>query len=245
MQLPKLRPAPAPTFDPFEPPAVSLLDDDPDFIRENALLVAFRARDNRRRQEQERLALEAEFSTKATDTKDGPRAARLRARLTMLNGLPDYFTAPSSDPEPLTIPKPALARGLEMLRGGEAKPEMTRAEKLERLHRDGLVLEEAIRFQAEVVNELRATKSYEVCVALKEHHDAVLLAFFRAAQAFAAVTDRERQFRAAVIEAGYEARHDLIGPPFITASLMLGSEQQHDSQVSTYRRHLQEKGIIS
>jgi hypothetical protein len=245
MALAKFRqPDPEP-LDPFEMPQVTPLADDEDYAAAVALLAALRARDERRQQELDRLALEGAFESKPNGAADGPRDKTLRERLSKLQALEDYWHQESTDPAPLNIPAPALARGLELLRGGDALPEMSRQERLDRLHREGLVLDDAIRFQAGVVDEVRDAKSYRMCLSLKAHHDAVLLTFYRAAQALAAITDREREFRSAVIMAGYEVRPDLIGPPFISAPLMLGSERQYDSQISTYRRHLQDQGVIS
>ena len=231
--------------DPFEAPIVAPLADDPEYAAAVALLAALRARDERRQQELDRLALERHFENKPSAMSDGARDAMLRQRLVKLLELPSYWHQEGTDPAPTTIPAPALARGLELLRGGDVSPELSRAERLGRLHREGMILDEAIRFQTGVVDELRNEISYRVCSELRGHHDAVLLTFYRAAQALAAITDRERDFRSAVITAGYEVRPDLISPPFITAPLMLGSEKQYDSQISAYRRHLQDKGIVS
>lgn len=244
MVLPKLRPSAPATLDPFERPVIAPLADDPDYARETALLKALTDRNERRKRELSKLAYEAHFAGKPLG-KDGARDAQLRTALAKISAEPSYFDSGNTDPAPLTVPPPALARGLELLRSGKAEPAMTRQQMLDQLHRDGGVLEEAIAHQAGVVAELKAVKSYELCLHLKTRHDAVLLAFLRAAQEFAAITDAERAFRAAVLSAGYEERPDLIGAPFITAPLHLGSERVHDSQISTYRRHLQDKGIIS
>jgi len=244
MALVKLRKTETETPDAFEPPQVMPLGDDAEYAAAVKLLTALKARETRRQEELERLALESHFENRPNGTSDGPRDARLRERLTKLQALPAYWRG-NDDPAPLDIPPVALARGVALLRGEDVSPEMSRAERLARLHREGQTLDEAIRHQDGVVERRRGDLSHEVCQGLKAHHDTVLLEFYRAAQALSAITDKEREFRAAVLMAGYEISPHVISPPFISAPLLLGSERQWDSQISAYRRFLEKMGVVS
>ena len=107
-----------------------------------------------------------------------------------------------------------------------------------------MILDKAIRYQTAVFYELKAEKSADRCRALQAHRNAIHVELYKTLQRAAMLSDCECEFRAAIIAAGYDLRPDIVGPPFISAPLVLGSERQHDSQISTWRRHLQDKGIL-
>ena len=72
----------------------------------------------------------------------------------------------------------------------------------------------------------------------------MLVTFYRACQQLASEVENERKFQAEFVIAGYDPVPDKIGQPFITSPLMLGSEARLDSQISTFRRHLEDRGIL-
>jgi hypothetical protein len=73
----------------------------------------------------------------------------------------------------------------------------------------------------------------------------LLVALFRAAQKFAEAAEQGRSLRAAFTSAGYQARGDLLpAPSVLGAVLTLGSEAQWESQISEFRRFLQQRGLL-
>jgi hypothetical protein len=238
------QPEPEP-LDPFDPPLVRALADHPVFAREVARENAFRELHDHICKALERLALEGHFANRPpSGASDGERDAVLRARLVKLQALPAYRSTDSTEPAPADVP-PALAAALGLLKGEDVPPEVSPAERRARLERERQTLKEAMQLQAGIVEQLRAELSYEVCKELKAHHDAVLVAFLRALQTSAALADKERDFRSALLIAGYEIQPDLLPAPFIAAPVLLGSERRYDSQISNYRRFLQQRGIVS
>ena len=218
------------------------LADDPEFAAAKRLLDELWFRERSRAAEAERMALERALA--GADLKTASARATITARLAKFAAGPSYFAAGDTDPAPTAIPAPALARGVALLRGGAPSTDMTRAEKAERLRRDEEILREAINFQSEVVETLRHENSRKMAERMRAKHDGMLVNFYRACQALAAEVENERKFQAEFVIAGYDPAPDIIGPPFISAPLLLGSETRLDSQISMFRQHLERRGIL-
>jgi hypothetical protein len=185
--------------------------------------------------ERDALAIEDHLSRRPND----PRAEVMRERLRKHRGA-QKPEAPAAEPD---MPRPVVA-ALELLRAGARPTRVDRKALIAQLEDDADVLREAIIAQTAVVDAIRSELSGELAVRLKSEYKALVVAQYRAAQALAAATDAEREFRRAVIEAGFIWRTDLLSAPLLRSALILGSERDFDSDVSRMRRALEQQKVL-
>jgi hypothetical protein len=164
------------------------------------------------------------------------RADRLRQRLAQ--------ATPTAAPQPVGDVPPAVKVGLEVASGGTITKPANRQKRLTELRDKLEILDAALHEQNGVVARVQEELSYQVCVELREAHNELLRQQLHAAQSLAAVTDVERAFRAAILHAGYTIRADIIVVPAVRAPLMLGSEQDLGSEVSTWAQILKNNGVV-
>ena len=208
-----------------------------------ATLSVLRDLHTRLEKERDRLGLETYFADNRSltnTTPDGPRDKMLRARLQRLQA--------DNPPKPQAVipgaPDPLVAAALALLDGAKAVPAETRATRQIAVDRELQVVGAGLTVQEAAYAEMESKLSHRKSEALRPEHDTMILEIFRATQALTRLVDAERAFRADILRGGYMISPDVIGPPNMSGLLSLGSEQQHDSQISTYRRHLESLGVL-
>jgi hypothetical protein len=95
-----------------------------------------------------------------------------------------------------------------------------------------------------LVRDLRGDAGYDQAAALRKRHGELSLALFRCAQKLAEAAEAERSLRTAFTSAGYPPRYDVLPGLQLSAVLILGSEADYASQLSSYRRFLQDRGLL-
>ena len=170
-----------------------------------------------------------------------PRAEVLDERLKRHRNAAPKAAEPAQSSSEMPAP---VRQALELLQGGERPRRVNRQAELTQLADDRDVLREGIIAAQSIVDAIRDELSAEVARRLVAEHRALVLSKFRAAQTLAAATDAERELFRSITEAGYVFRPDLMPSPGLRAALVLGSEADHDSDVSRARRALEEAGIL-
>jgi hypothetical protein len=169
------------------------------------------------------------------------RNAALRARLAKHRAT---VPAPNAEEPPAGELPASVAAALEIIRGSRPPSRVSRQKLIEQLENDKDVIRAAIIAQTTVVDALRDELSSALAARLVSKHRELTLAIFRSAQAFAAASDAEAEFRRAVVDAGFTWREDLLRGPQLRAALVLGSESTFDSDISRARRALEELKIL-
>jgi hypothetical protein len=188
-------------------------------------------------------------SVLSTNKKPRPdsRNATLKARLDKHRA--KVVTANAADEKPAAVKLPApVAAALDIIAGSRPvtrtnRPEYRR-ELIKQMESDRDEILKGIHVQQAIVDDLRNELSGDMARRLQPDHKKLMLAQFRAAQAFAAATDDEAQFRISVIGAGYMWRADLLQGPQLRAALVLGSESTFDSDISRARRMLEDLNVL-
>ena len=149
---------------------------------------------------------------------------------------------------------PEIVAALELLQArletqdSKRSPRFDRRAEIVRLEDDRDVFRKAIFAQQLIVDEIRGELEYQIHTAalqlVKPEHNEDVLAQYRAAQQFAAATDRIRARQKSVTDAGYRWRSDLLPTPGERLALMLGSEADYNSGISCMRRMMEELKII-
>jgi hypothetical protein len=106
------------------------------------------------------------------------------------------------------------------------------------------VLDEAVRAQLEVVETIREEVSARYAKQLKPEWDRHVLAMYRSAQTLSASTTRFRQFRYEIIQAGIVGNSQVLRAPNVRAPLQLGAESDFGSEISSWRRLLEQWGLL-
>ncbi|HEV2546030.1 MAG TPA: hypothetical protein VGU20_01710 [Stellaceae bacterium] len=228
-----------PTSEPADAP-FQRIDDDPDYAKAIGLLQALERKHYELKRTIDRLTLEELFRRHPHGEKSSPRYALLFARLESLR-------AEHTASQPLDVGQatsPEVEAGLDVIRGGTPALPKDHAAQIAEAKLQLEVVGRAIGAQTRIVNELRSEKSLQLCHRLQPLHRDLLLEVYRAAQALARTTTAERKLRAEMMLAGYEPRPDVIGAPGLAAAVVLGSEDYHDSQLSFFRRHLEQIGVL-
>jgi len=213
------------------------LNDDPEYGHAQGLLAAFESKLCEIDRELERHRLEIYLRRRGG--KDG-RDGQLNERLKILQA-----AAPADRPPPAaetTDTPPAVARGIELLRGNELA-RVDRGDQVKDLNRDREIIGEAIAAQGAIVQEIMETKVGQLREHLRESHQAALLRIFRAAQGLAVAVEAESKMRESIVLAGWPQPH-ILGAPPLPAAWALGVESHHDSQISFYRRSLEALGVL-
>jgi len=245
--LPKSKPAAWPEV----PPLLDL----PEYRAEHDRLHAFQARKRRAEAELQREVLEAHFEGRPLGedrTSPGMRGkhvdiissspdAALAAKLGELRGLPEYPFGEAETPKANS----AIARAAQLLKGMLPAKVMTKPERLARLRADVEAMDAAIAEQTAVLEDLGARLSFELSQKLAPIHRDRLREYFVMCRNLAAATAEMQDFYAGVNAGGYRLRSDLVPAPIATAPLHLGTEDQHASQISAFRRQLIGMGALS
>ena len=138
---------------------------------------------------------------------------------------------------------PALDRAIDLIFGKRA-PAATPADDTAQARQDIDTLGEAIGAQSEIVENLRGELSLAMAKQLSSEHRARVLALYRAAQALVRARDAETDLHSDLIAAGYIYRADILPNFNLGGAYAIGSESTWDSQISTLRRTLEERGVL-
>ena len=214
--------------------------DDVQFAAAAQLLAAFHDRRGRLMEERERLELERVLS--------GDRQAyagnepALRARLAVLHQATPHLAAPPMPAAPGA--SLAIQRGLGVLNDQRIAPAPSRANILEQLDRDLGTLAEAISEQRQIVERSGDELTLKFLPQAREASNALNLELYRACQEVCRSVQRLRDFHARIIDAGHSPRSDMIWVPPVRSPLALGSEAEWGSEISGWRRLLQDRGVL-
>jgi hypothetical protein len=203
---------------PFEsvPPAKPLLE------------IARVLRSNRIRIEDERDLLSVErhlsgaMGASGLGAPKGEKAKEFTARRDQLRKKLKIGTAEPPPRPPDAIP-PEVRAGLEVFAPIDAaKAPKSYETRLGELSSMEIVVDEAIRVNALQIRDLRSDVGFEQAKRLEKKNAELLVDIFRKGQQLAEVYERQRQLRAALTRAGYNARSDIIpGPEGLLGALLL------------------------
>ena len=223
-----------------EIPRFGLISEEPALQPVEATLNELRALHLRMSREVEILDLEARFAHRPP-TGNSERDQLLAARLALLQKQTPPAAQQTATQGGQTQ---AVATALALADNSAPVPVTDKTARRADLARRLELVDLALREQEILADTIRADLSRSKSQEVQEQHNTLAVAMFKAAQAFARATSAERQLRAELLRGGYTIAPDLISPPTLSAALVLGTEDQHDSQISTVRRHLEAKGII-
>jgi hypothetical protein len=150
-------------------------------------------------------------------------------------------------PQPAGGLPPEVQRALAVLNNDETalKGPPKSAGRMAQLQDAKVVFEAGIRAVEGQLEELRATAAYEQATRIQKRHGELLVELFRAAQRLSEKAIEEQSSRAAFTNAGHPPRWDLLpAPGVLGAILVLGREAEWESQISEYRRFLQQRGLL-
>jgi hypothetical protein len=173
----------------------------------------------------------------------GPKAQEFKEKRDRLKTKLKIGVPEPAKPQPGALPD-SVVRALVVFESNAPKDRPSQAARLVELADMEIVVSEGIGAIRTLIDEMRGDASYEQAKALEKHHGALSLELFRAAQKFAEAAEAERSLRTAFTSAGYSPRFDVLPGPQLGAALVLGSENEFSSQLSSYRRFLQDKGLL-
>ena len=134
-----------------------------------------------------------------------------------------------------------IRTGIEAIRGGAvATVPANRKAAIEALEVRAERVRQARRAQQSIVDRVHNELSAEMAQSVQAEHRKLIVAQYRAAQAFSAATEAEQAFHRTVTAAGYQFRSDILPAPGFRAALVLGFESQTDSEIARVRRFLEE-----
>ena len=233
-------PKPKPTSAADEP--VPNLHADQRLQPAQALLNSFNERYEYVKRRRLQLDYEAHFGNRPEGDDRNETDKLLRTRLRALKAeLP-----PESDADRAIPPASpdAVSAGLRLLAGQTIAPPPDRAERVDELDRQLVILDCAIREQQAVRDEIAATLTVEYAKLVQPRWNALQLEMYRAAQELARSAGRVRELRAEINAAGIGSASTILSMPNVRAPLILGSESEWSSEIAGWRRTLQGLGII-
>jgi hypothetical protein len=203
----------------------------------------------------ERYMINAELatasSTPAPGTQDGISAGRfvgsrkemLRERLAKLNEFPTGIPEPAPEPEAEGL-DPVVAVALRLAAGEEVPAPRDRDAHIQQLRSEIRTLDDASGIVRGQIAELREVRSIAVAEMVLPQQREILRSKMDAALALAAACDTERRLIAEVLQSGHLHCPGVLKSPPIDPAARLGSTSEWDSPISTYRRTLEQMGII-
>jgi hypothetical protein len=140
----------------------------------------------------------------------------------------------------------SVVRALEVFSSADAgKNPRTEESRLVELQNMQIIVEAGFRDVRAMLDKLRSDAAFDQAKPLQKRHAELLVALFRAGQRFSEAAAAERDLRTALTSAGYVARTDLLPAPAILSSVLtLGHEADWQSQISEYRRFLQQRKLL-
>jgi hypothetical protein len=226
---------------PLVGPVVSPLIDHPEYQRLAGLRRALSAGLADRQREIDLAALEAELARPTSGSARGPRADMMRARAEQLRRSLPRPVEPAAVPDGLP---PSIARALALLQGEKAVPQQDRSTRLKNLREEVVTIEAALTGVTVLLDELKSEQTHKAATALLPSHRAALAQIYEAAVAFSAAVQAEREIIVGLINAGYDAAEHVLQRPGFPAASRIGTLKEHDSEISFFRRRLENSGVI-
>ena len=218
------------------------IGDDAGLARAASILRALQDGAERVRRESDALAIEWELAS-FSPASDGPRRSMMRERAKMLRRRLAEGDAGAPAEDASDMP-PAVKRALRLLDDGRVDKIQDIPARQKELSGHAEVFDAALRAQGGLVEGIRRDLSEALARRLRDQHWLLLREEFHAAEALSAATDRERAFRAKIMAAGYQWRPDLTPRPAVRSTLTLGTTASYDSEITTWRRILEQQGIL-
>jgi hypothetical protein len=212
---------------------------DPEYAAAMQLLSAFNARYDRLGQEKLRLHYEQHFQARPFGKPDSYSDQPLRARLAALSALPPLEPTPVASP---ASPSPAIARGLAVLAGEKVDVAPSIGARIAECDRQLEVLSPAISAQTEICQSILGEITVRFAKQLLPAWNALVLQMFRDAQALSQSTQRFREYRASVMARGIHT--DRLRNVNVASPLQLGAETDPNSEITFWRRTLEDWGVL-
>jgi hypothetical protein len=234
-----LRPRPEPV--PTDEQQIQPLDQHPEYRRLATLHRAIRAALDDRQRRIDLLSIEAELARLGRPA-SGQRIALLREHAERLRLVTPEPKPEAPTPEGLS---PTIARALLLVRGDAVAEPEDRESTAKRLRNEQRTLDAALREIDQMLDAVRAEQSRIVAEQVLPQHRAILRSVFDAAAALAAAVEAERRMYANILTMGYEGRPDILRRPALDGASRLGTLAEYESDISRFRRRLQEQGILA
>jgi hypothetical protein len=202
------------------------------------LLGAFETRQHLLERARLRLTYQHHFAGRLPSD-DSEADKPLRARLRELERDPPLQPTPA---RALPTASAAISRGLQILAGEKVEVAPTIAGQIVEIDRQLSALGAAISEQKEIVNAIAADLAVEYGKELLPTWNDAVLAMYRAAQELSRSTTRFRELRGACIANGI--RTEILRSPNVSAPLVLGDETDPQSQISFWRRTLEDWRVL-
>jgi hypothetical protein len=148
---------------------------------------------------------------------------------------------PQSIPQP---PADGLPQALALLAGQQVEPPPDVPEQKRRLRQEIGILDAGLAVAEQRLDEVREQQTAAVAESLLDYHRGQLRKIYETAAALSEAVQAERQTISDFILAGYSDASAILLRPSLSAAGRLGTLDMHDSEISTFRRRMQELGII-
>jgi hypothetical protein len=218
------------------------LRSDPRLAPAAELLAAFRAKAEQLICKRKRLVLERLLADRAPDPRSSDDVT-FRMQLAALRA--EETPSPAAPTDPGIAPSKVALDALAVVRDLPFTPPPTHEGQMAIIDRQLAALDAGIREQTEAVAQITGEITYEISKTLKPVWDEIELARYHAAEEVSRAERRAREFVAKLIAAGITPRSDVMGSFNARGPLMTGSESDWGSEISMWRRFLEQKGILS
>jgi hypothetical protein len=221
---------------------VPKLSDDIEWAAASSLLHDFSARRERLKIERDGRDLEHYLRGRDINPKS-PTDVALRERLSIFLKFPPLESTPSAVPAGSKA-SPAIAAGLAVLGGQPLAPVRDHHSQMAAVDQQIDALDRAVREQASVLADITENLSLEYAKKLQPRFDSLNVELYRAGQHLAQAAKKMRELRAEVVRSGIVGQSTILRTPNVRGPLMLGDETHYDSEISGWRRLLEQWGLI-
>jgi hypothetical protein len=173
----------------------------------------------------------------------GEKGKEFRARRDTLKAKLKVGTTEPPAPKADALPE-TITRALEVFSDKAVKDRPAPGARLTELDEMEITVSAGLYDISAMIAQMRGDAGYEQAKALQKRHGELSLELFRCAQKFAESAERERSLRTAFTSAGYSPRYDVLPGLQLGAVLVLGSENDFSSQLSAYRRFLEDWKLL-
>ena len=218
-------------------------EDDPAWSGARDLLSMFQHRQQRLRQERDRLTLERDLAGRPLGQSKGSSREQLELRLAQLRKLPPL--TPETPPAPSDgAHSEAISTAIALCAGKIVAAPPTFFEQVGEIDRQILVLDAAIFDQQAILEAAEGSFNYAASLAIAPVWHAHAVAVYRACQELSRVARQFRQYRAELITAGIRTRSDILHFPTLRSPAVVGDESEYGSEISVARRQMESWGLL-
>ena len=217
--------------------------DDAEFAAASALLTTFREHLALLERQKMRLILERELDGKPADPRSS-NDTNLRARVAALRADPPFTPATPGRAALPNAPSPTIAAALAIVDGAPMPPTLDHGAQLVEIARRHAAVRQAIFEQTEECDRITNEVSFRLCLEIQPRWDAAQVRMFRAAQALAAAAEHVKELRRDMIDAGIRPLSHVIKMAPVRSPLVLGSEEDWNSELAQWARLLKEWNLI-